>query len=52
MPETPTTTRIPFFFRDNLKPEIEAALREVSKLLCLDQEGREGPVTFGSCSSS
>jgi hypothetical protein len=36
-----------FFYRDNLTPEVEAALREVREILRLDSEGREIRVSYG-----
>jgi hypothetical protein len=36
-----------FFYRKNITPEIEAALRELNKLLGLRPEGKEVTVTYG-----
>ena len=36
-----------FFYRENITPEIEAALRELNKLLGLRPGGREVTVTYG-----
>jgi len=40
-------TTVLFFYRENLSPEVEAALREAGKILGLEPGGREVTVTYG-----